>query len=248
MEATGKIVHPAVSSVIYLSGSSGDETTGGEDDEQDAAGPTLVLDQRVHDKDLAPRSWLIHPVHNAMLTFPGDRLHGVLPGRPRRVDAPRAAEPGEAEEEEMGLGRTKESERLTLMIAWWSVSTREMLGKGKKRLAIGPQATLPRASRRYTFPEHFTREFHEGSEIMEEQRQGGEEGSGAAKQEELPVVRVDQPWDTLGSTSRGGGGGEDGDEALNVPHHIDQRFFLFDPTSVTKRLFTEHHNDKTTPE
>ena len=142
----------------------------------------------------------------------------------------------------MGLGRTKERERLTLMIAWWSVPTREMLGKGKKRLAIGPQATMPRASRRYTYPEHFTREWHKGSGA-EQPAQGREGGSGAAKQEELPVVRVDQPWETLASSTRG----EGGDEALSVPHHIDQRFFLSDATSVTKRLFAEHH-DKTTPE
>ncbi|KAG8466731.1 hypothetical protein KFE25_008110 [Diacronema lutheri] len=70
MEASGRVLHPLVSSVVYLSGSA-------------KSGPTIVLDERLDAGQLARRCWLAHPRTRALLTFDGALLHGVLP-----VDGP----------------------------------------------------------------------------------------------------------------------------------------------------------------
>ena len=45
----------------------------------DEGGPTLVLDQTPADP-LADKGWLAWPCPNQLLAFPGNLLHGVLPG------------------------------------------------------------------------------------------------------------------------------------------------------------------------
>ncbi len=308
LESRGDIVHPAVSSVIYLSGN-GAEGVG---DSEDAAGPTLVLDQRVDDTQLATRSWLSHPAQGAMLTFPGDRLHGVLPGRPNATA--RGQNPDTKKREDVGLVRRTETERLTLMIAWWSVPTRELLarssppsslvstvkssaaaagsaglkgrrekrpnqeaitevqvdavgghggGRAKRRLRrplIGPQAILPkRCTRRFTFPAHFKRE-HYATQLPDVVKPSSIE-NGPVLPAELPVVQVDQPWETIAGLpersqkrkreSDGGnvhdherGGRQGSSRQLDIPHHIDQRFFVMDAQTVTRRLFAEHREEE----
>ena len=108
LERTGKVLHPMVSTVIYLEGAKA------------GAAPTLVLDQTL-ESDLADRGWLVRcvpsaaqgggaahtlpsPRDGAMMCFPGNLLHGVLPSRPPRRPA---------------AGR-QEARRLTLMVGWWS--------------------------------------------------------------------------------------------------------------------------------
>ena len=54
-----------VSCVLYL-------TTGG--------GPTLVIDQISNSAALGARGWAVRPVAGRLVAYPGDRLHGVLPG------------------------------------------------------------------------------------------------------------------------------------------------------------------------
>jgi hypothetical protein len=95
-----ELVHPSLSSVLYLS------RTGG---------ATVVLPQRVVPDDEAPRGVImvtdapgevdvVVPSPNTFLAFQGDLLHGVLPvgWSPR----------GDADEDEW---------RLTLLVNWWSV-------------------------------------------------------------------------------------------------------------------------------
>ena len=199
LEATGDIVHPAVSSVVYLSG--GEAAAGA-----DTAGPTLVLDQRVDDVELAARGWLAHPVPRALLTFPGDRLHGVLPGKPTERRDKRAVDAGPR--------RRKETERLTLMIAWWAVPTRERC----RRKPIGAQARFPRASRRCSFAQQLS--MSDDAPIV-------------GRLEDLTVQQLESPWAAVGD-------GEAPAERLEVPHHVDQRFFVHSAQTVTERLFAEH--------
>lgn len=59
-------MHPIVSSVLYLSGSTG--------------GPTLVTNQLLKG-DLATEGWLVPPKKNRLATFDAKYLHGVIPGR-----------------------------------------------------------------------------------------------------------------------------------------------------------------------
>jgi hypothetical protein len=67
LKLEGHVVHPIVSSVCYLSG--------------EGASPTFVLDQTVFQEKLADKGWLATPQRAGFLTFPGDRLHCVLPIR-----------------------------------------------------------------------------------------------------------------------------------------------------------------------
>ena len=47
-----------------------------------SGGPTLILDQRPTDSiDSLSSAWLVQPKPNRLACFPGDLLHGVLPGR-----------------------------------------------------------------------------------------------------------------------------------------------------------------------
>ncbi len=59
-------MHPIVSSVLYLSDSTG--------------GPTLVTNQLLKG-DLATEGWLVPPKKNRLATFDAKYLHGVIPGR-----------------------------------------------------------------------------------------------------------------------------------------------------------------------
>lgn len=110
LEASGRVLHPLVSSVVYLSGGA-------------SAGPTIVLDERLSPDGEPPqpepreragkrprpggdapseaqaragagertarRCWLAHPLERGFFSFPGHLLHGVLP-----VDAPPRAAAG----------------------------------------------------------------------------------------------------------------------------------------------------------
>ncbi|KAJ1630785.1 hypothetical protein T492DRAFT_1000931 [Pavlovales sp. CCMP2436] len=151
MEASGEVLHPLVSSVVYLAG-------------DESAGPTIVLDQRLDSKP-ARRCWLAHPRSRAFMTFPGELLHGVLPAaratpppsQPQRLQAAEPAErtlkrgadlPAEAAFEK---SFEKGQHRLTLMIAWYGVDAREKSSK-RGRHSLRPQGAVPRASRRVTWP------------------------------------------------------------------------------------------------
>jgi pyruvate/2-oxoglutarate dehydrogenase complex dihydrolipoamide acyltransferase (E2) component len=76
MEATGQVLHPLVSSVVYLAGDA-------------RAGPTIVLDERLGGPP-AECCWLAHPRVDAFMTFAGDRLHGVLPVDALQLRVPKA--------------------------------------------------------------------------------------------------------------------------------------------------------------
>jgi len=65
MELTGRVVHPAVSSVVYLS---------------DDGDPTLVIDETL-DAPLGGRTaYCANPLPRSFMAFDGRLLHGVLPG------------------------------------------------------------------------------------------------------------------------------------------------------------------------
>mmetsp|Transcript_27441 Transcript_27441/g.69291 ORF Transcript_27441/g.69291 Transcript_27441/m.69291 type:complete len:645 (+) Transcript_27441:144-2078(+) len=113
---------PAVSTILYLSlpDSKGDlpDSKGDlpEFSPAELGGPTVVLDQRLGDRKLAERAWLVpsRRVHGGRLClFDGSLLHGVLPGKPqiaREKSAVAAAATAAA---------PAPPRRLTLMIGWW---------------------------------------------------------------------------------------------------------------------------------
>ena len=133
-------------------------------------------------------------------------MHGVLPGKPTERRDKRAVDAGPR--------RRKETERLTLMIAWWAVPTRERC----RRKPIGAQARLPRASRRCSFAQQLS--MSDDAPIV-------------GRLEDLTVQQLGSPWAAVGD-------GEAPAERLEVPHHVDQRFFVHSAQTVTERLFAEH--------
>ncbi len=89
--AAYSLVHPLYSSVLYLSAphttlgpgtgshSTGDPNTCGHN--TCASSPTFILDQVPGQAQLAERGWAVAPRTGRYLVFPGNLLHGVLPGR-----------------------------------------------------------------------------------------------------------------------------------------------------------------------
>lgn len=66
-EGQGRVRHPIVSCVLYVTG-------------RGVGGPTLVTDQTLEGKSLATRGYLSHPEKNRLVVFKGSLLHGVVPG------------------------------------------------------------------------------------------------------------------------------------------------------------------------
>ncbi|MEW5317680.1 MAG: hypothetical protein WDW38_008962 [Sanguina aurantia] len=91
-----KRVHPVLSSVLFM-GQTG--------------GPTLVLDQNPL-QPLADKAWAVHPSPGRYLVFPGDMLHGVLPGLDSTAGEAASGHDGAA-------AATHGNRRVTLIVAWW---------------------------------------------------------------------------------------------------------------------------------
>jgi hypothetical protein len=227
LEQTGERIHPRLSSVVYLSSQ-----------EQSTAGPTLIFDEHLGtppdgagSTGLAQRSWLVQPRENAFMTFPGDRLHGVLPG-PARPSATTAVVEGGAETDVEKLSSHSPA-RLTLMVAWWDTETRSRAKRG----TAGPQCLVPRVSRRCSWPS----DMPTTSSVVAAGTAAGATTAGCAAIDSSKKVRqVNQPWQSIVLD----GGSNSGDNRcgtqLEVPHHIDQRFFVFDADTIRDRLYLEH--------
>eukprot|EP00668_Euglena_longa_P001618 GGOE01001911.1.p1 GENE.GGOE01001911.1~~GGOE01001911.1.p1 ORF type:complete len:534 (+),score=115.03 GGOE01001911.1:86-1603(+) len=114
---TAQVLHPVVSSVSYLAG--------------EDAGPTLVLDQVVGGPS-ATHGWLVRPLPRAFMTFPGDRLHGVMPVCPTASTVGQPA-----------------TQRVTLLIGFWGSDVASVA----PRVPLGPCGPLPPLSRTCTWPQ-----------------------------------------------------------------------------------------------
>jgi hypothetical protein len=131
LHAEGEVVHPLVSSVLYLH-------------EGAVADPTVVLDQRRADPPAA-RAHVSHPAQGEVLLFPGDRLHCVCPtaagttfGSARE---PRGRPPP--------LRSTaREPRRVTLMIGFWGRDVASAI----RRAPLSACGPTPRQSRSCSWP------------------------------------------------------------------------------------------------
>jgi len=235
MEEGGAIVHPLVSSVVYLSGSGGD--------------PTLVIDETMHGPR-GTRAFLVHPACGTFMTFPGDRLHGVLPGPFRSTahggggggsnggggssagggsggdgggsnggggsgDIGGSGDGGSGDGgggeggSEGGVGDL--GQRLVLLIAWYGDPTLH----GARRSGLVARSSVPRVSRSQTWPAALQLQPRLHPEGTTEGDGGGE---GAAKCEgshdrTSKGSSAGNSTGTIGGNSRGGsGGGENGGE------------------------------------
>lgn len=204
LERTGRVLNPALSSVVYLSGNG--RTT-------DGAGATLVLDQRIDAVDFADQGWLVRPAENSFMTFPGDLLHGVIPGAPP---------PSHRSHKSATSPR-----RLTLMIGWWTASQCAELGPTSRRShGPGPACTAPRPSSRITWPSILAVP-EELEKSLLEARETTADG--------VDVNLVSPIWEELPSC--------DAEPEIEIPRSIDQRFFVKTIRDFRDAVFAEHYPD-----
>jgi len=199
LQLTGEVVHPTVSSVLYLSGAGGD--------------PTVVFDQRADDDAPAAHAHVSHPVEGAVLLFPGDRLHCVCPAAPRdarkrgRDDDDAAAAP---------LRDARDApQRVTLMVGLW---TRDVASVCRRRPldACGP---LPRPTRSCTWPSLIALRADDDAAAL---------GAAAAPPTRHAVPRVAAPWERIDGGGGGGAAGDAtwAGRTLEPPEGRNHRFWV----------------------
>ena len=252
--AAGRLVHPLVSSVTYLSG-------GGRSD------PTVVFNQRVDDLG-ADHAHISFPKADCVLMFPGDRLHCVCPSAPLAEPlaatlaatlaaappaAPPAAQPpaaGRNKRRKTGAAGGQDTvaqaagsagsgladpsrhpQRVTLMIGFWaedvaSIVRREPLG------ACGP---VPRPTRTCTWPRLLTA-------AAATPAAAAQAAGAATSARRVAVPRIEAPWEEVPPTAPDGSGGTGPEEeadpwsCLEIPEARNHRFFLRDMAEFREQL------------
>ena len=243
METSGRILHPTISSVVYLAA-----PPGGQGD------PTLVLDETMDAPLTATRAFCAPPVAGSFFTFRGDLLHGVLPGafhhrdgRSSGMKRPRSGDRGVGGGSVRSSGGVRSSgsanqseQRLTLLVAWYS----EPLGGGGRRGGgrhggrLAAKSSVPRASRSTTWPNDLC--MSEAEKRLDEVATG--RAPAAAGLRRVPVPQVtSQVWVRVDEGAPGGHGSSEDEPRLEVPPSmLRQHFFLQQPTEVGDRLKEEH--------
>ena len=133
-----QLMHPSLSSVLFLSGPNSPKQQQHRDEGSGSTGggPTVVLEQTPGSPHLAERAWVAHPLPGRYLVFSGDLLHGVLPEADERWEVQRGQrgsdEEGQQPPHQVGacsdqagaeLGAEQCAFRTTLMLAWWAEGT-----------------------------------------------------------------------------------------------------------------------------
>jgi hypothetical protein len=216
----GKITHPLLSSVLYL--------TGGEQ-----GGATIVLDQTPDSETNAEQSWRSVPKDNSFLVFPGNLLHGVLPCPGK---APVEAAPASVSKQAVvvsDLWKDPASSpnaepvkhRLTLMVGFW---TRRVPDKMKNQRLYGPCGPMPPCTDEHTWVQEISKGYGGG-------KSGGNKKSKKSKQvvatatksivddanfKTVPIPRITPTWEAFRSNA------SQDEPPLMIPRAIDHRFFV----------------------
>jgi hypothetical protein len=220
----GKVTHPIMSSVLYL--------TGGGDDE---AGATIVLDQTPDSEKVAESCWQCIPKDNALMIFPGNLLHGVLPCPGHTESTSQDGHAAELSAEKLMQSWNNESpgndtqpkpHRLTFMVGFW---TRNVPATMKDRQLYGPCGPLPPATEEHTWVREMSKGYDAGS-------------STATKAEtDMPAValpRVTPAWETIEPEVT------NDEPPLDIPQAIDHRFFVHGaPQCFRQSLFEDQDGD-----
>jgi hypothetical protein len=241
----GKVTHPILSSVLYL--------TGGGDDE---AGATIVLDQTPDSEKVAESCWQCIPKNNALMIFPGNLLHGVLPcpghtESTSQQDGHDDAAESSSVEQLMQSWNTNESppgttdtdtppkpHRLTFMVGFW---TRNVPATMKDRQLYGPCGPLPPATEEHTWVREMSKGYDAaaGSSTATTTTTKAE-AAATMTAEALP--RVTPAWETIIIEPEE----TDVEEPplLHIPHAIDHRFFVHGaPQCFRQSLFEDQDGD-----
>eukprot|EP00949_MAST-11_sp_MAST-11-sp1_P003646 g3646.t1 len=203
--AEKKIIHPAVSSVLYLSGSQ--------------ASPTIVFDQKVDDTKPGEVAFVASGEPGNFLLFPGNLLHGVLPGKDR---------PGRSRREAMWQSGDEAPQRLTLLIGFWTTP----VGSRPGRSRLGPCAPLPHRTRSTTWPNVLDIPPTLESRLSAAAAQAVAAG---ARPTSVPLKTVAPAWDVV-QGDNDNGENEWGGQPLEIPVSVDQRFFIRSPVEFHAHL------------
>jgi hypothetical protein len=223
------IVHPLVSSVLYITG---DETTGA----------TIVLDQTPQCETVAHLCWRSAPQPNSYMVFPGNLLHGVLPCRGQSTaETPNDATPpsngGNMKVQWTPATATNPVQhRLTFMVGF---KTRRVPDQRKKGELYGPCAPLPPADTESWAKELQHGYLDNGLRIALEPRQQG------ISMQELPGALP--AWEDINRKAVGEQGvneGDNGEPPLEFPRAIDHQFFVNGaPQCFRDSLFDKDESD-----
>ena len=200
----GKVFNPLVSSVTYLSGSS-------------TADPTVVLEQRVVDKD-GSAAFVSHPKVSSTLFFPGDRLHCVAPSK-----APSDGSTDTSAASAL-VAAVEQPQRVTLMVGFWGVPVHAACHRNLYD-ACGPMPR-PKPPKR-TWPAKIAVDADELNALH------------AASEEALrttqccEVASIDgKPWERIPSPQQ-----HDDWTSLAVPEGRNHRFFVSSPRECSEQIF-----------
>lgn len=198
----GKITHPILSSVLYLTGNNSSST-------ESPAGATIVLDQTPDSTEVAQVAWRSVPRNNTYMVFPGNLLHGVLPCPGSSDDATYPVKDTPSLQWDDSITTDQKNHRLTFMVGFW---TRRVPDTMKERRLYGPCGPLPPANDEHTWVKEIQDGYPKATSDM---------GS-VDKFETIPLPKVSPAWERIVSEEIG----EEVDPPLQLPRGIDHRFFV----------------------
>jgi hypothetical protein len=233
LEQQGKVTHPVLSSVLYLTGGSAN------------AGATIVFDETPDSKEVASKCWKGVPKDNSFLIFPGECLHGVLPCPGDGSNGTTDDDHSNTKELVYDCWKTDDTEkddedeqphRLTFMVGFW---TRNVPATMKKRELYGPCGPLPPRGTKWVD------EMSDGYDDNGSAMQKNPNGASAEDMVALPLPSVSPAWEQIDSDVKtrkdhdDEGDGEDSyDPPLKIPPSIDHRFFVQNaPACFRESLF-----------
>lgn len=211
----GKITHPILSSVLYLTG--GDSSK----ESTNPAGATIVLDQTPDSLQVAQVAWRSIPRNNTYMVFPGNLLHGVLPC-PGSADVAATLETEKdapwsfQSDDSVTPGDDGANHRLTFMVGFW---TRRVPDGMKDRRLYGPCGPLPPANDEHTW----VKEIRDG--YPKQATRADNKGS-LAKFETVPLPKVSPAWESIATEDEEEDDDEQVDPPLELPRAIDHCFFV----------------------
>jgi hypothetical protein len=211
----GKVTHPILSSVLYLTGGSGSM------DDPSPGGTTIILNQTPHSMEVANHCWQGNPVDNSFLLFQGDRLHGVLPCPGTSTEESEIQEHATLSElwndwKSPEINNSKKISRLTFMVGFW---TRNVPATMKERHLYGPCGPLPPSTSEHTWIQEISQGYSGDGNSARKSEPSAATITPSALPQVSPAWQSIEPITTTDS--------DDDDQAvLHVPKSIDHRFFV----------------------
>ncbi|KAG7366592.1 hypothetical protein IV203_029262 [Nitzschia inconspicua] len=228
LDQEGKVTHPILSSVLYLTGRPDDQVSS-------PAGATIILDQTPDSKTCAEKCWQGIPRDNSFLLFPGDRLHGVLPCPGKEDDSTKRSKSASRKAmtdcwKAPSFPTDSTPHRLTFMVGFW---TRNVPATMKNRRLYGPCGPLPPATEEHTWVQEIVKGYANGNI--------NEVPAAADSMVATPLPCVSPAWEVLESNSNDK---VDEPPQLQIPHGIDHRFFVNGaPECFRQSLFEDREAD-----